>query len=462
MCAQPSARTASPLGGGDSTSRTFAVDAGRDLFFTGMNEELAIELMESPLGTLDAPEDRYIAAERLKFFPTVASARALMDFIRRFENAPDNLPVEERAARRKAVESLGRHAGAHLLDEVRDFLAGLLTDEDARENAVWALSQMKGTDVIGDKIADMLADEGAPHRVVLHAITTLRVKGAVETVRAFESSDPAACSAAAAALAVLGGDVSRIKDVPEMLRSGDINVRRAAVHDLAAARYTPALGAIARAPLSLVLRMRAARAVLRDDEMSIEVARVMDEMFWDHPNGLDLLGRVRETKRQRDPARNVKALYRNDALDAYVACRTLCEDGAEEAGELALRSYTERTYFDYFGSYHCFKTLGWLRYMPAYSVLEEAARTLPPRFFNHRIGAILALANLGNGEAIEVVKEAVKEKGALWQVKYACLMAAEMLGDEDVRRMLKDDDDWVIRSRARLDNGFEDVKNMKF
>lgn len=458
MCAAPGGALRS-----ESTSRTFGEDAGRDLFFTGMGEALAIATLDRPREKLKSPDDRYIAAERLKFFITEQSTLALMRFISRVDY---NVPVEERAARRKAVESLGRHAGKHCVAQVRRLLVSLLDDADpnAVENAVWALSQLVADEHTSNAIAALLKRKDAPHRVVLHALTDLRAASAVGAIRDFHPSHPAAHSAAAAAIAVITHDHSAIAEIPKLLKSTDLNLRRAAIYDLAAARYAPALHAIARAPLSLVLRMRAARAVLRDEVaphgvLLVDIARTLDQMMWDHPYDLDLLGRTRDTPRQRDPVRNVRALYRNDALDAYVATRTLCEDKAESAGDLALRSHTERAYFDYFGAYHAFKTVGWLRYLPARDALLENARTLPPRFFNHRIGALLALANLGRAAAaVDVVRDAATEGQALWQLKYACLIAAERLGDHSLRLSLVKDPDWLVRARAAQPLGFQHLR----
>eukprot|EP00171_Calliarthron_tuberculosum_P018290 IDg18290t1 len=89
MCVGPASAqapdtAAKSLDNTESTAKTFAVDAGRDLFFTGMDETMAIDILQKPLGSLPSPDDRYIAAERLKFFVTEASARALMEFVHRF------------------------------------------------------------------------------------------------------------------------------------------------------------------------------------------------------------------------------------------------------------------------------------------------------------------------------------------------------------------------------------------
>lgn len=451
QCCASQPATSSP-----STSDTFGIDAGRDLFFTGMDESIAISLLEQPLGTLKDPCDRFIAVERLKFYNSIKSTRALIDFVRLFDSdrIPAKLPVEEYAAKRKAVESLGRLGGAHLTDEVRQFLESRLNDTDFNtvENAVWALSQLPGklSESCIVQLFTLLSVPNKPYRAILQTLTAARAVAAVDAIRLFQPNDEAAMSAAATALAVLDEDYDALNVVPPLLRARDVNVRRAAIIDLTTARYPPTLPAVARSPISLVLRLRAARGLIATNQIDEKIAVILDRLVWDHPHDIDLLGIVRDTPRARSVSRNVRALYRNDALDAYVACRTLAEDAVPTAGQLVLESYTERAYFDYFGAYHAFKTLGWLRFAPAFDTLLKAAAELPPRFFNHRMGAISALANLGDERAIQVIMDAATEKNQLWQVKYACLVATERLGDGRLREKLLDDDDWLIRARARL------------
>jgi len=491
---------AKQTGAANVASDTFGIDAGRDLFFTGMDEAMAIEILQKPLGSLSASDDRYIAVERLKFYASDASALALMDFVERFETYDNDnmkkLPVEEQAARRKAIESLGRHKGMYQLDRVKKFMENLLvstnSDTNTLENVTWSLAQLPG-DLTPDAVrllcgflAKQVADGDSvvvPYRTILHTLTEKQAKEAIDTIRAFVPQDLASKCAQATALAMLAGETELMESIPQLLYDADLNVRRAAMHDLTTAKYAPALEEIASAPLSLVLRIQGVRACLDESDTTIfteNIAQLCDRLIWDHPYDLNLLGRVRDTRRARDAQRNVNALYRNDALDAYVACRTLAEDrlidsdSTDVRGKLALESYTERAYFDYFGSYHAFKTLGWLQYTPGVETLIKAADELPPRFFNHRIGAITALANFADSTTSEHgsrIKEVlIKAAGdKVWAVRYAALVAAGIVGNggnsghdvdmaQEIRSMLADDGDWVVRERARCSKDFQHLR----
>ncbi|OSX68323.1 hypothetical protein BU14_3010s0001, partial [Porphyra umbilicalis] len=270
--------------------------------------------------------------------------------------------------------------------------------------------------------------------------------------------DGATASAAAAAVASLTGDDAPMGTVVRLLRSESLNVRRAAIEDITAARYVPALTAVAVAPNALVLRTRAVRRLLDAalDAAGGEVRGVWDDateatvdaLIWDDPRALDLLGRTNETPRSRDVARNVRRLFKNDAADAYLAARTLADVGAAgsdghgdgdggaaaaaaraAAGDAVAAALAAQPYFDYFGAYHAYKALGWLGHTPSYNTLLEAATTLPPRFFNHAAGAATALAAVGDPSAV-LGLVGRGGRGGVWEVKYAVLLAVERLGGD--------------------------------
>lgn len=461
-----------------STEEVFAIDAGRDLFFRGMDEAMAIEILEKDFGEIEDSEDRFIAAERLKFFPSEKSARALMDFVDRFERSKvDEYKMEERIARRKAVETLGRHKGAYIADEVKEFLAQYFQDADAHvvENAIWAIGEIGGdlNESLLENVVSVLDQEKLDKRVVIQTLLRAGYKPAVEKLRTLaKSNDLGVSTAAMSAVAVLSGDISVMEPVIKVLKSEDLNARRYAIEDIKLGGYTEAMSKVVICPNSLVLRARTVRSLLdkrKEIESGLEArldddtARMIDRLIWDHPGDLDLLGMKKETRRARDLTRNVKQLYKNDALYNYVACRTIAEDyrgeNNEEAGIAVTKSYNELGYFDYFGAYHVYKTLGWIGYKAGYDLLIENALELPPRFFNHKAGAITALAELGRTDALETIASIALES-KIWEVKYACLIASERLGDGGcLRERLRQDSDWVVRARCANDIEFDHLRN---
>lgn len=472
-------RSSTPTSSGTtSTEETFAIDAGRDLFFPGMDVDACIEILDAPLGSLEARDDRFIAAERLKFYPSDQAADSIIRYVRRFDaEKMGTYVLEDKVARRKAVESLGRHKGQFRRTEVVALLRDCLRDSDSFmvEVAVWSLAQGHFTDnadVLED-VLKVLDNDGVAKRVVIQALMQAEYIPALEKVRKLvDYPDPATRSAAMTAVAFLSGDQGAMGPVVDILKSADLNMRRAAIEDITLSKYIPALPQVAKCPNSLVLRSRTVRVLLdaiRENNENVEdglddkTAAIIDRLIWDHPKDLDLLGQTKETRKARDPARNIRQLYKNDALAAYAACSCLAEDhrgsGSDEVAANVKKSYDELGYFDYFGAYHVYKTLGWLRYGDAYEFLLENATTLPPRFFNHQVGAITALAELGYEEAVPILSE-LAQNSTIWELKYACFITCERLGHgSELRSILQRDSDWLIRARAKAFLGFEHLRD---
>lgn len=455
-----------------STDEVFAIDAGRDLFFPGMTEDMAIAILDVPFGSHAGKDDRFIAAERLKFFVSSRSTSALLRFVTRFDSSPTTpYMLEDVVARRKAVETLGRSRGAYLRSETIAALQALLADDDGYlvDAAVWALGELG---VAGKAVEAVLDNdnEQVDKRTVVHAL----LRGGLQTdevtvgkVRALvDAPAPRVAIAARAFVAAATGDEALKNGLLEYLRSDNLDLRRCAIEDVSLIGYTGGIQAIATCPNSLVLRSKAIRKLLdqrENDEkqqLSTDDCVLLDRLIWDHPGDLDLLGTVKDTARARAADRNVRQLYKNDALVAYIAARTLAEDWRDgdddRVGDMVLQSYNDLTYFDYFGAYHVYKTLGWLKHSPALSLLVENAQQLPPRFFNHKAGAVTALAEVaGRGSdtdrdtVLQVVRGIVKDSN-IWEVTYACLVAAERLGDEGEMRsyLLQHSSDWLIKARC--------------
>lgn len=464
--------------GSPSTEDVFAIDAGRDLFFNEMDESLAIQILDTPFGQLKDVEDRFIAAERLKFFPSEQSAKTIMKFVRRFDTPLSNYVLEDRVARRKAVESLGRHKGAYLKEEVVEFLTESLQDSDSYliETAVWSLGEIGVTreDHVLERVMQVLENDEVQKRVVVQALLRARYFPALPRLRnLINSEDVGVASASRAAVATMSGDGDEVmKPVVSVLQSLNLNERRSAIEDITLSKYVPAIKQVAVCPNSLVLRTRTIRILLEsrkesqnsdDEAFDEDTAKMVDRLIWDHPNDLDLLGMKKETRKSRNLEKNIRQLYKNDALYAYLASKTLAEDHRDsetnEAGDRVLQSYEDLKYFDYFGAYHVYKTLGWLRYKPGFNLLMENAASLPPRFFNHKTGAITALAEIGDRNALPVIHK-IADETAIWELKYACLIAAERLDDENqLRNRMRNDTDWIIRARCALHSDFSHLRN---
>ena len=129
-----------------------------------LTEEQAIALLKKPLNTEDGTSERYVGAAHLINFPTERSINALIEAI-----ADRDPALENRIARRKAVESLGRLKATQAIPTLKSCLA----DEDTLtvENAVWAIGEIGTEDQsILEAIAELLTKPNQTYRVIIHTL----------------------------------------------------------------------------------------------------------------------------------------------------------------------------------------------------------------------------------------------------------------------------------------------------
>jgi bilin biosynthesis protein len=412
----------------------------------GLTEEQAIAIIDTPLEQLEDPSDKYIAVSHLINFPTEQSIAAL---VRAIETSnPDEL--DHRIVRRKAVESLGRLQVESALPVIRE----CLKDDDIYtiENCVWAIGEIgtKDPEILED-VAQLLEKSDQIYRVIIHTLANADYKPALERIQKFtESEDEPTRSAAIATVCRFTGDYSQITRVMELLQSSNVNARRGCIQDLIDSRYYKAIPEIARCPVSLVFRLRALRMLLDAGVPSGEITFAefqpyLEQVLLDHPNNLDLVHEYDVT-----PVLNfvIEELYQTDFGRCYLAAKTLLDVYPEEAPTALLATYTDKAYNDYGGHYHVMKLLGWLKYAPAYDLLVENLYNKEPQFQKSRAACAIALGELGDKRAIPELKTCLNTP--IWDLKYACLLALDRLGDFYGREICANDADWLIRAKATI------------
>jgi bilin biosynthesis protein len=414
----------------------------------GLTEDQAIALLNTPAEQLADPTDRYVAVSHLASFPTQRSIDALIEAVQ----SPGQ-ELYDRITRRKAVESLGHLRPKEALPAIRPCLA----DEDnyTVENAVWAIGEI-GTDdgEILEEMARLLEKPGQSYRIIVQTLGKLgygpaleRIKGFINGQDARSTDNPTIISAAIAAIARLTGDFSQMGQVVAFLKHPTVNVRRSAIQDLIDAQYYDAMPQIARCPVSIAFRLRGIRLLatpaLSAGKISFAtVEPLLDRVILDRPEDLDVIFEYDE-KPSLDFL--VGQLYNTDFGRCYFASRNILELYPEEAPEALLKTWEKEARSDYGANYHVIKLFGWLRYAPAYDLMVEALNNTSPQFIKSRTAGALALANLGITGAIGLLKEALNSRN--FDLKYACLLGLEMLGDDAGREMLKDDKDELIKGK---------------
>ncbi|AVH67833.1 MULTISPECIES: HEAT repeat domain-containing protein [unclassified Nostoc] len=410
----------------------------------GLTEDQAIAIIDTPLEQLEDASDKYIAVSHLINFPTEQSIAAL---VRAIETSnPDEL--DHRIVRRKAVESLGRLQAESALPVIRQ----CLKDDDIYtvENTVWAIGEIGTKDPeILEEVAQLLDKPGQIYRVIIHTLANADYQSSLERVNKFtQVDDEPTRSAAIATVCRFTGDYSQITEVMALLQSTSVNARRGCIQDLIDARYYKAIPEIARCPVSLVFRLRGLRMLLDAGVPSgeitfTEIQPYLEQVLYDRPNDLDLVHEYDAT-----PVLDfvINELYETDFGRCYLATKTLLDIYAEEASQALLTTYGDKAYNDYGAHYHVMKLFGWLKYAPAYDLLIENLHNREPQFQKSRAACAIALGELGDSRAIHELKICLNTP--IWDLKYACLLALDRLGDSSGREICASDRDWLIRAKA--------------
>lgn len=411
-----------------------------------LTEAEAIELLDTPLDRLAEDESRYVAASHLINFNTEASINALMRAI-----ANDDPELDNRIVRRKSIETLGKLQAKLALPAIRN----CLTDSDCYtvENAVWAIGEIGTADsVILEEIAKILERSGQNYRVIIHTLTKLDYRAALDRIGPLtESADEATASAAISAVCRFTGDYTQMERVIALLFHPNRNARRACIQDLIDANYYPAIPEIAKCPVSIVFRLRAIR-LLADRGVAegkigfADVKSSLEQTLFDRPGNLEL---IHEYDKPPELSFVIRQLYETDFGLCYLATQTILDDFASVAPAALFATYEEEAYNDYGAHYHVMKLIGWLKYAPGYDLLVEALNNREPQFQKSRAAAALALGELGDQRAIPLLIGCLDAK--IWDLKYAALMALDQLGDTSGQKIAANDDDWLIRERANLE-----------
>ena len=410
-----------------------------------LTEAEAIELLDTPCDKLAEDESRYVAASHLINFDTEASINALLRAI-----ANDDPELDNRIVRRKSVETLGKLQAKQALPAIRTCLAE--SDCYTVENAVWAIGEIGTKDPeILSEIAQILEREGQNHRVIIHTLVKLDYSPALDRIRTFtESTDEATASAAIAGVCRFTGDYTQMERVMEFLFHPNRNARRACIQDLIDANYYPAIGAIARCPVSIVFRLRAIRlladrGIERGEIEYTDIRSSLEQTLLDRPQDLELIHEY-----DLPPTLDflIRQLYETDFGLCYLATQTILDNFTELAPAALLATYEEEAYNDYGAHYHVMKLIGWLKYTPGYDLLVEALHNREPQFQKSRAAAALALGELGDTRAVPLLVASLDTK--IWDLKYAILMALAKLGDDSGREIAANDDDWLIRARSAI------------
>jgi bilin biosynthesis protein len=410
---------------------------------SNLSEDEAIALLDTPQNQVGEEDSRYTAASHLVNFPSEKSIQALIRAIEQTDSSLDN-----RIARRKAIETLGRLQAEQALPIIRNCLSE--ADCYTVENAVWAIGEIGTQDSVTlEAISRLLDQPDQTYRVIIHTLTKFKYQPALTRIQRFlTNSDPLTQSAALASLFRFTGNSTYIQPVVEFLQHPNVMARRLCIQDLIDAQYYEAIPRIARCPVSLVFRLRGIR-MLADSGFSMgevaftKVQSDLENTLYDHPGTLDL---VHVYQQPMSLLQLIQELYEPDFGRCYLATKTILEQYADVAPTALLTAYQEEARNDYGAHFHVMKLLGWLKHAPAYDVLVEALHNRLPQYQKSRAAAAIALGELGDPRAIPELLSCLET--SIWNLKYAALMALEKLGDRQGKCIAANDEDWLVQAKA--------------
>jgi bilin biosynthesis protein len=420
-----------------------AADRFAGLF--SLPEARAIELLDTPIDRLGEDDSRYTAAAQLGFCPSQESIDALIRAIANTDSSLDN-----RIARRKAIESLGKLKTPRGLAPIATCL-GEIHDTYTIENAVWSIGEIGTHDpAILDRVTQLLQFPNQSYRAIIHTLAKLDYQPALNAIQAFvEHEDKTIASAAIATIYRFTGDDSQMEQVMEFLYHPYVYARRLCIQDLIDTVYYPAIPEIAKAPVSLVFRMRGLRTLgelgfATGDVTQTDLLPKTEQVLYDHPKDLQLIHAYDGVP---ELPRLIQELYETDFGRAYLATATILEHYADTAGPALLETFVAQAREDYGGYYHVMKLLGWLKYAPGYDTLMEGLNVAEPQFMKSRPAAAIALGELGDPAAIPALKACLDAR--MWDLRFAALVALEKLGNTDGLAAAIDDNDWMVSTKAK-------------
>jgi phycocyanobilin lyase subunit alpha len=201
---------------------------------------------------------RYYAAWYLGF---LQDPKAIDGLVIALGDESDRTELGGYPLRRKAAESLGRIGDRQAVPALIQALE--CEDLFVRETVAWALSRI-GDPSAAPALLALLAGVGKqPYEVLIETLGDLRATDAVPLIRPYlqDSSERLRC-AAARSLFQLTRDASCIDLLIASLHSADINMRRAALFDLAETGHLPIASVIAEAELTANLKLFALKQLV--------------------------------------------------------------------------------------------------------------------------------------------------------------------------------------------------------
>ena len=399
-----------------------------DNIHPNLTKESALRILVSPEEDLEFSSDYYMAVSHLLNFPGAQTEDALLEIAKN-----ESRSQAVRLARRKSLEVLARLGCTRALPVVVQCLNH--DDPYLVENAVWALLQLRCQDSNAhQRLIELLEENKANQRVVIHCLAGLDVQGAVEAIqKCLQSPDVSIRSSAGSALCRLTNDRSYVFDLEPSLFSKSQMDRQMVIEDLADCKGIELLGLVLKSPVSPVFRLRFVQAVCSTDQSAsvkgFNLVDLLDQILIDSPESLTLNQAFSENTTVNEC---FEGLFSNDFARCYHCLAKLSSKGGDELWPYFSEQWYNRAFNDYGAHYFFLRLIGFASDWPSDHIQElqelliDAVNNLRPQFSKSRPIALLSLYALSPEKiSSDWLVQILASPNSGWQLQYAALMIAQ-------------------------------------
>lgn len=392
-----------------------------DILFEGMNEETAIDYLNTNNNMLKNPGIKYLAASRLG---ACKSENSLVLLRRLASQDTDNL--YDKITKRKAIEAIGRRKDIESIPILLKCLAG--EDEPAVINAADSVGRI-GKILDNNEqlvLAGALNGTDNQKRAVIQAFSRLGLRGILDKTKYMQDhNNPLVAGAAIAYNYKVGGQENMIVSLVNQLLDRNAGRRRSAVIDLGDSGYIDGLKEISKAPVSMPLRIRSILQICKINNISTENTPqciFIEQTLKDDPSMLNILEEWNQSIKDGDI---VSQLQHRDEGHQYAAARYYLEMNEYQRNkilDLLVRLHGN----DYGVHYFIMLFIGKHKIVERADMVREALKDDSPQYTKSRIAAAWTCVELKLFDQQEFLKQ-LKDNSTWKPLQWACNKAHEEL-----------------------------------
>lgn len=392
-----------------------------DILFEGMNEDTAIDFLNTENNMLKNPGIKYLAASRLG---ACKSENSLVILRRLASQDTDNL--YDKITKRKAIDAIGRRKDTESIPILLKCLEE--DDEPAVINAADSIGRIGKVLDNSDQqvLAGALNGSDNQKRAIIQAFSRLGLKGILDKTKYMQDhNNPLVAGAAIAYNYKVGGNEDMIDSLVSQLIDRNAGRRRSAVIDLGDSGYVGGLKEISRAPVSMPLRIRSILQICKINNISTEntpECLYIEQTLKDDPCKLNIL---EEWNRSIKDGDIISQLKHRDEGHQYAAARYYLEMNESQRNKI-LDLLVSLHGDDYGVHYFIIQFIGKHKIEERADMVREALKDDSPQYTKSRIAAAWTCVELKLFDQQAFLKQ-LKDSSTWKPLQWACNKAHEEL-----------------------------------